>query len=282
MRHVVLVVWFLLTGVSGSSLAADGPIRIGVTPAILHDQYQVMMDLRLYLQDKTGRVIDLVPRNSYRQTIDLMKRGQLDFAWVSSFPYVYLHDYLNVRLLAVPLLHGRPTYRAYLIVPASDKETRGIAQLKGKIFAYADPYSHTGYVLPRHDVLRLGAEPDKFFARTFFTFGHKKVVRAVASHLADGGSVDSFVWDSLAMTHPELTAQTRIVTRSEEFGAPPIVASAAAKEEDFSALRKALLGMVADADGAKLLKKMNVDGFTAGDPAMYDAVEHMMREVGSL
>lgn len=281
MRKLLLLLCALLAMLGGGA-AAEGPIRIGLTPAILHDQYQAMMDLRRYLQDKTGRVIDLVPRNSYRQTIDLMKRGQLDFAWVSAFPYVYLHRNFNARLLAVPLLNGRPTFRAYLIVPASDGKTTSIAQLKGGIFAYADPYSHTGYVVPRHDLARLGFDPEKFFSRTFFTFGHKNVVRAVASHLADGGSVDSFVWDSMARTYPELTARTRIAARSAEFGGPPLVASAEASQDDFAVLRKALLGMAGDADGARLLKELNIDGFVAGDPAMYDMVERMMKETGNL
>lgn len=255
---------------------------MGITPVILHDQYQVMMEFRHYLQDKTGRVIDLVPRNSYRQTIDLIKHGELDFAWVSAAPYVYLRHYFHARLLAVPLLNGRPTFRAYLIVPAEDKETKSIEQLRGRIFAYADEYSFTGYMVPRYELMLHGHDPAKFFTRAFITFGHKNVVRAVASNLADGGSVDSYVWDALVTMQPELVAQTRIASRSGEFGGPPIVASQAASKEDYAALREALLGMAGDPAGRKLLKDLQMDGFVGGNASMYDEVERVMRETGDL
>jgi phosphonate transport system substrate-binding protein len=277
------VIFYLLMVIgSTTAMAGNGPIRIGITPAILHDQYTVMMALRHYLEGKTGRVIDLVPRNSYRQTIDMVKRGELDFAWVSAFPYVYLQHYFRVRLVAIPVMDGQPTFRAYLIVPAEDKTTSSLLQLQGKIFAYADLYSHTGYVVPRHELRQAGKDPARFFARTFFTSGHKKVIRAVASGLADGGYVDSFVWDSLAVLQPALTARTRIVSRSPDYGGPPIVAAQKVSKSDFAAMRDALLGMAADPDGAKLLKDLNIDGFVAGDPKLYAEVERMMREMGDL
>jgi phosphonate transport system substrate-binding protein len=273
----------LLTALlSAAALADAGPMRIGLTPAVVHDEYIVMMDLRRYLEQKTGRVVDLVPRNSYRQTIDMIKRDQLDFAWVSAFPFVYLRKNFHGRLLAAPVLNGSPHSHAYLIVPAADKGTTGLLQLEGKFFAFADPYSYAGYVLPRYELRQAGREAGTFFAKTFFTWGHKKVIRAVASGLADGGYVDSFVWDSVAKIEPALTAQTRIVARSVPYGSPPLAASRKVSEQDFAALRRALLEMAADPEGAKLLKRLNMDGFVAGDPKAYAEVERIMKVMGEL
>jgi phosphonate transport system substrate-binding protein len=257
-------------------------VRIGVTPVILHDEYAAMLMFRQYLEKRTGWSVELVPRSSYRQTIDMVKRGELDFAWVSAFPYVYLRRQAKVRIVAMPVLDGSPTFRAYLIVPAEDQTTHSINELEGKIFAYADPYSHTGYVFPRYEILLAGKDARKFFTRTFFTFGHKNVIRAVASGLADGGSVDSFVWDSLAQLRPELVAKTRIVSRSADFGSPPIVAGPAVKPHDLETLRKVLLQMSSDPDGVAVLKRIRMDGFVAGDPGAFSAVEAMMHATGDL
>ncbi len=267
---------------SATALADAGPMRIGLTPAVVHDEYILMMDLRRYLEQKTGRVVELVPRNSYRQTIDMIKRDQLDFAWVSAYPFVYLSKNFHARLLAVPVLDGSAHSYAYLIVPAADKSTTGLLQLEGKFFAFADPYSYTGYVLPRYELRQTGREAGTFFAKTFFTWGHKKVIRAVASGLADGGYVDSLVWDSVARIEPALTAQTRIVARSVPHGSPPLVASRRVSEQDFAALRRALLEMAADPEGAKLLRRLNMDGFVAGDPKAYAEVERIMKVMGEL
>jgi phosphonate transport system substrate-binding protein len=277
-----LIFWLVMVGMCGTTFAGGGPIRVGITPAIVHDHYPAMMALRQYLEARTGRVIDLVPRNSYRDTIDMIKQGKLDFAWVSAFPYVYMHEHFKARLVAVPVINGRPTFRAYLLVPAADRTTSSLMDLKGKIFAYADPYSHTGYVVPLYELKQAGLTSERFFARTLFTLGHKNVIRAVAAGLADGGYVDSFVWDSLSVIQPELTAGTRVVARSPEFGAPPIIAAGEVDESDVAAMRSVFLNMATDVEGAKLLAMMRIDRFVPGDPKSYDDVERMMRAVGVL
>jgi phosphonate transport system substrate-binding protein len=281
MRRAVIL-WLIAVLSSVTAMAQSTPIRIGITPAIVHDEYFLLMDLRGYLEKKTGRVVELVPRNSYRQIIDLMKHQELEFAWVSAYPFVYLRHHFQARLLAAPVLNGRPYFRAYLIVPTEDRTTTSLLQLEGRLFAFADPYSYTGYLVPRYELRQVGKVAGTFFAKTFFTWGHKKVIRAVASGLADGGYVDSFVWDSLAISEPALTAQTRIVSRSTEYGSPPIVASRSVSDEDFAMLRRVLLEMAADPEGAKLLKRFNMDGFVAGDPQAYSEVARIMRLMGEI
>jgi phosphonate transport system substrate-binding protein len=280
LRAVIL--WLMAACCSVAAMADSMPIRIGITPAVVHDEYFLLMNLRSYLERKTGRLVHLVPRNSYRQTIDLVKHNQLDFAWVSAYPFVYMRQNFHIRLVAAPILNGQPQFRAYLIVPAADTTTSGLLQLEGKYFAYADPYSYTGHLVPRYELKLAGKDVDTFFAKTFFTWGHKKVIRAVASGLADGGYVDSFIWDSLAVSEPALTAQTRIVAKSEGCGSPPIVASQKVSEADFTMLRRVLLEMAADPEGAKLLKQLNMDGFVAGDPQSYAEVARIMRLMGEL
>ncbi|HCA26134.1 MAG TPA: ABC transporter substrate-binding protein [Betaproteobacteria bacterium] len=256
--------------------AGEAVIRVGMTPAFLSNQYGLLADWRTYLEKKLGRRVEFVERDSYRKTIDLLRLGKLDFAWVCDYPYVYLRKRNQARLLAVPYSQGRSGYRAYLIVPARDTHTRSLLQLKGKIFAYADPYSNSGYLVPRYQLHEMRLNPDRFFKRSFFTYSHRAAIEAVAAGVAQGASVDSFVWDSLAKIRPQLTAQTRIVSRSPEYGFPPFVASRAASDRDFAAMRKALLNMNHDARGIALLRRLNLDGFKVGDPAAYGAVADMM------
>ena len=53
--------------------------------------------------------------------------------------------------------------------------------------------------------------PDQFFRQVIFTYGHRNVVRAVASGLAQSGSVDGYVWEVMSSIEPELTNKTEIV-----------------------------------------------------------------------
>jgi phosphonate transport system substrate-binding protein len=262
----------------GLATPAGRTIRVGMTPAFLNDQHSLLADWRLYLQDKLATPVEFVQRDKYRETMDLLHLGQLDFAWLCDYPFVYLKDL--VRLLVVPLNQGRPFYRSYLIVGGADARRKTMADLKGAVFAYADPYSNTGYLAPRFRIREMGADPAAYFRQTFFTWSHRKVVDAVARGFADGGAVDSFVWDTLAKVRPEATRDTRIIERSAEFGFPPFAAHRAVPAEDYARMQRVLLDMPKDPAGKLLLDRLNLDGFVVGERSMYDSVAKMMRAFG--
>lgn len=254
------------------------PVRIGLTPTFPNDQYRALEEWRRYLEQRLRRKVEFIRRDSYIEAMDLLRLQKVDFAWICDYPFVFFKG--QVKLLAVPLYHGRPYYQSYLIVPSQDLRTTSIAQLKNRVFAYADPYSNTGYLTPRFELRQLGENPSSFFSKTFFTWGHRKTVEAVAAGLAQGGAVSSHVWDTLAKVKPELTAATRIVSRSPEYGFPPFVARTSIGDAEFRDMQQALLAMAGDEAGKSLLSGLNLDGFVAGDPHFYDRVDQMIRAVG--
>jgi phosphonate transport system substrate-binding protein len=251
------------------------PVRIGLTPVFLDDQVAFLNTWRDYFSARLGRPVSFVQKGSYREVVDLLRQEGLDFAWVCGYPYVRYRS--QMRLLAVPLYRGVPRYQSYLIVPGSDTRTRSLLDLRGRIFAYSDPDSNSGYLYPQYSLLQARENPSRFFARSFFTWGHRKVVEAVASGLAQGGAVDGYVWETLRLLRPQLAAKTRVVDKSPEFGFPPFVARAAIPKRDFESVQQVLVGMDTDPGGAGLLKRLNLDGFTPGESTLFDGVAKMMR-----
>ena len=252
---------------------------MGITPALLHTQHGLLGRWRTFMESQLRRPVAFVQRDSYRETIDLLRLGQLDFAWICSYPYVHVRP--QVRLVAVPLYRGRPYYRAYLIVPERGPRISRLPDLKDKVFAYADPYSNSGYLVPRYQLRMAGLDPSRFFKRTFFTYSHSKLIEAVADGLADGGSVDGYIWDSLDMVKHEITSRTWPVSQSEEYGFPPFVAHKAISQDNFAAMQRMLLTMRYDATGKDLLRSLNLDGFTLGEDTLYDNVARMMKTFGA-
>ena len=273
--RVVALCAFIAAAPAG---AASTPIRVVMTPAFLNDQHALLGEWRGYLESRLKRPVEFLNRDRYRDAMDLLQKQKVDFGWICDYPYVMLRK--DVRLLAMPVVQGKATYHAYLIVPARDTHTRTIADLKGAAFAFADPYSNSGYLAPRHELKRNGEDPATFFGRTFFTWSHRKAIDAVAAGLAQGASVDSHVWDSLAKVRPEITARTRIVWKSEAYGSPPFVAHRNVTNADFEAVQGALMAMKNDPQGRALLVRLNLDGFIAGTPDLYDAVDRMIKLFG--
>lgn len=263
-------------GTAGAAVtAARVPLRIGLTPVFLDDQAGFLDRWRVYLEARLARPIEFVQRGSYREIVDLARQGKLDVAWICGYPYVRSRPFL--RLLAVPEYNGGPTYRSYLIVPNSDTTSKSILDLRGRIFAFSDPDSNSGYLYPNYRLITLQERPHSFFGKSFFTWAHRKVVDAVAARVANGGAVDGYVWDTLARFHPELTAMTRVVERSPEFGFPPLVTRATLPRDEEAQVRRVLMDMSRDDEGRELLKMLNLTGFVAGEERLFADIERMVK-----
>lgn len=261
------------TGVGTVDAAEKSAVRIGVTPVFLDYQTSFLEQWREYLEARLSRRVKFTQRSSYRKILEMLLGNELDFAWICGFPFV--RHRTNLRLLAVPVYHGEPLYQSYLIVPRSDDETRSIVELKNKLFAYSDPDSNSGYLVPQYELHRQGVDRSGFFRKTFFTWAHQKVVEAVAAGLADGGAVDGYVWDTLEKVNPALTGNTRVVGKSQKFGFPPFVARRNIAYPDFVAIQNVLIEMALDPEGRHLLDQLNLDGFSIEEEDLFDSIAEM-------
>jgi phosphonate transport system substrate-binding protein len=279
MKHwlmVTLLCW-MLCGLTQAYADERTPVRIGLTAFTQANHASFVQSWQHYLEKRLKRPVSFVQRGSYREVMVLLQSGKLDFAWLCGYPYIT--NTKDFRLLVVPVYLGKTSYQSYLIVPAADRQTDSIFDLKGKMFAFSDPDSSTGYLFPTFELRSLNKNPYTFFSESFFTWSQYNVIRAVASGLAQGGSVDGYVWDNLARQHPELTKQTRIVTKSPEFGFPPFVSRRSVDSADENAFRNALISMSRDAEGRELLEELNLDGFVPGNDIIYHSIAIMAQGI---
>lgn len=266
---IILAAALLLSGRGAE--ATEPPIRFGLTAAAVRENLDLYERWAVYLGRKVGRPVQFVQRRTYREAMELLETGEHDFAWICSFPYAKLRDSKIFGLMAVPVFEGEPLYRSYIIVQ-KDRSFRTIGELEGRVFAYSDPDSNTGYIVPRQMLSDLARNPDSFFRHTFFTYSHTETIEAVAERVADGAAVDSYVWEYLNRRQPRLTAKTKVIQRSETFGFPPLVYRTGADPELRTRMTEALLTMDKDAEGQTLLAELMLDRFITAPSSLYDTV----------
>ena len=63
------------------------------------------------------------------------------------------------------------------------------------------PTPNSGFLVTRALLAEHKLLPAGFFSRTFFTYGHRNVIRAVGSRLAQSGSVDGYVYEVMRETN---------------------------------------------------------------------------------
>ncbi len=245
-------------------------IRFGLTPVFLTNDLEVLNALQTYLQEQTGYAVELVSRRTYQEVTSLLVSGQLDAAWICGFPFIQYKD--NLSLVAVPEWNGKPLYQAYLIV-AGDRNVDSWRGIEGDIHAFSDPNSNSGYLVTRALLNENSLDLATFFRKTMFTYGHRNVIRAVASGLAQSGSVDGYVWEVMKAIEPELVDKTKVIRKSEWLGFPPIATSRQNADSDvITALRAALLVMNDHESGRKVLEMLRLTGFVKTGPELYDSI----------
>ena len=144
--------------------------------------------------------------------------------------------------------------------------------LKGTRFASADIFSNSGYLFPVVWLMNNGLDPESFFSEHFISGSHDRTVVAVMSGYAEGGAVDSLVYEEMAEEDPSVRAKTRVILKSPPFGMPPVVVHPRLPSELKHELRQVLLDMHNDPNGRKALLPLRIDRFVVPDDELYDSV----------
>lgn len=257
------------------ALPEKEPFRIAIgamiTPKEGFAYYRHLLD---YIEEKIDRPVKFVDRKSYAEINALLKTGVLDAAFVCSRPFVDGHDEFGLELLVVPQAYGKTVYYSYIIVHV-DSPVKNFEELQGKTFAFTDPDSNTGKLVPTYMLARMNETPDSFFEKYVFTYAHDKSIQAVALKVVDGAAVDSLVWDYLDKTNPEFTSKIKVIWKSPPYGIPPVVVRPDLDTKTKNKLRETLLGVHEDEIGKEIIKGMMIDKFVVSDDAAYDAIREM-------
>ena len=257
-------------------LPEKNPIRIAIgsmmTPREGYAYYKHLLD---YIGEKMGRPVKLIEREKYAEINALLKTGYLDVAFICSMPYVDGHKKFGLELLVIPQINGKTEYYSYIIVPV-DSPVKTFKELRGKTFAFTDPDSNTGKLVPTYMLFKMNETPDSFFKEYIFTYDHDKSIKAVAKKIVDGAAVDSLIWDYYNKFNPELTSRTKIILRSPPYGIQPVVVPPGIAPEIKNKLRKIFLNIHKDEKGKKILEGMMIDKFVVGNDASYDSIRGMI------
>jgi phosphonate transport system substrate-binding protein len=256
------------------------PLKVAIAAVISPqgsaESYAPLLD---YLSKKLDRPVERVQRRTYSEVNDLVRRDEVDMAFVCTSSYLVGKREFGMQLLVAPQVNGDVTYHAIIIVPAASP-AQSFADLRGKVFAFTDPISFSGRVYPTYLLQQAGETPGTFFSRTFFTYSHDDAIQAVASGLADGASVDSLVLDFALKRDPSLQTRIRVIHTSPPFGMPPVVVSPNIRPQLRAQLSDTLLNMHQEADGKAALQALDYDRFVLVSQDDYRSAETVEAAIG--
>jgi phosphonate transport system substrate-binding protein len=265
-----------------SNEATNPPIRLAVTAAFISEAgVGVYEKLARYLERQTGYPVKLVSGFSYRTVDAMLATGDIEVACVCGLPYVFSQELPTppTRLMAVPIpleprYKGRPIYYSDIIVRV-DSPYQRVEDLKGRVWAYNDELSNSGYNLPRAFLIRKRLHKG-FLGKIIRTGSHEESIRAVATGEADVSAVDSLVLDYERFRGSEYARKVRVIHSLGPSGIVPVVASRKMSPERFEAVRRALLEMHTTPEGRAILRKARLLRFETADDSLYDSIREAL------
>jgi phosphonate transport system substrate-binding protein len=198
--RVVLVCLLLAMGACSDAPvgSADRPFRMYFVPSVdaegltqrsseLKEAVERYVSRKLYGSDSGFHVETAVPA-SYITVVEALGTKRADFAAFNTFAYVLARDIKGYDVeplftVARGMFSEESTYRGQIIARA-DSGIESLEDLAGRKFAYVDPASTSGFILPRSMLRQRGIElGDVVFAQK-----HDNVVTMVYQGQVDAGA----------------------------------------------------------------------------------------------
>ena len=145
------------------------------------------------LEKDLGIKVKHVTATDYRGTIEALKFKKAEVGWLGPKAYVEAsnNNYANVEPIAqMKAQSGSLGYRSCLIAH-SDSDIFSPEDIGGKTFAFNDPNSTSGYLLPMtFFITEMGVDPKRHFSKLTFSGSHEASVLAVASKKVEVASTN--------------------------------------------------------------------------------------------
>jgi phosphonate transport system substrate-binding protein len=264
---------------SGSQLPQKQYLKVAVAAMISPKEtfihYRQFLD---YLAEQLDLETQLVQRKTYGEINALFKQGEIDVGLICSGPYATGNERYGFEAVATPQVRGSKFYQSYLIVNKSSPYHK-LEDLRGRIFAFTDPESNTGRLVPVYWLQKKGEAADTFFKMSIYTYSHDNSILAVAKNLVDGAAIDGHIWEYYNKKNPVNTAKTRIIKKSELFGNPPVVVSERLLPQLKEQIRRELFSMHLNPEGKKILSELMIERFIAPKEKWYDPIRRMQQSL---
>lgn len=144
---------------------------------------------RAKIEAELGVPVKLFTPADYDGVIQGLLGGTLDYAWLGASAYakVYLTDPEAVEVkLTKQNVDGSTGYYS-IGFTRKDTGITNMDEAKGKVFAFADPNSTSGYLVPGAELAAKYGTLEEYFAEVKMSGGHEQTIVGVANGDFDAG-----------------------------------------------------------------------------------------------
>ena len=247
---------------------------------------ETSVKLQEYLNRKLKRHFRVDVPNSYIALVEAFGTKRVDLGIVNTFGYILAHEKYGVRARLKIVSFGRDEYFGQII--AHKDGIKKVADIQGKKFAFVDPASTSGYLLPAKIFKERNIKPKEFV----FAGRHDVVVSMVYQKQVDAGATFNVPekdeqgrpMDARRLVrtqYPDVDDKVVILEKTGPIPNDPIIFRKDFPPELEQKIVAALQEYVKSEEGVKVFKALfNVTDFKPATDADYDKVRDMLKELG--
>ena len=181
-----------IAGEAADGLAEPGVLKVGIIPAedgraVVRQSKEVMDQISKALNMKT----EIFVGSDYNATIEALRSNKVDVALMGAFGYVLATTQAPVEAFAVTVTakSNSPDYHSIIIARADASDLTSLDSLKGHTFAFVDPSSTSGSLMPKAAMTDNHIVPENDLKKVIYSGGHDASIIAVAEGKVDAASV---------------------------------------------------------------------------------------------
>lgn len=265
--------------------SSENPIKFSLVPGqdtgVLTENGNI---LSAFLEKETGLKFQIQVPNNFIAVVETFGTKRTDMAMMNSFGYILAHQRYGARVRLVGTNQGRADYWGQVIT--ANKKIKKMSDIKGKKFAYVDPASTSGYILPSSLFKKMNIEP----AELVFAGKHDSVVTMVYQKQVDAGATFHTPEENgqpqdarkLVKTQfPDVFKKVRVLELIGPIPSDPVVFSKDLPPAYEEKIVAALLKFSSSKEGEQTLKKLyNISGFAPTTDQRYDTLRNMLQQIG--
>ena len=283
------IYWLLFFGVlaCGRPEGKQQILRVGFVPSENVQQVaQNAQPIVEILHKELGMEVEPFVATDYTGVVEALRARKLDIAFLSPASYVLAKNEANIQVVLKSHRKGSASYYAAIITRA-DSGIATLKDLRNKTFAFGDPLSTTGHIIPRKMFLENGIDPAKDFKHLIYSGGHDATVLAVLNRKVDAGATFANFTDGKDaawiqyLKNPEEQKQIRAIAYSDPIPADNLVLRADLDPALGNKVREVFLALSRHAAGQKMLRDLyQIDGFVPATDQDYESVREAFKIAG--
>ncbi|AST91439.1 phosphate/phosphite/phosphonate ABC transporter substrate-binding protein [Sutcliffiella cohnii] len=197
---------------SGEEAGTEKPDKLimGFVPSTESDKIADTVEpLAERLSEILGVEVEGSVMTNYTALVEAMGSGKVHIGFVPTFAYIQANERYDIEVILKSIRNGSSSYKAQYLVRA-DSGIESFADLEGKIWAFGDITSTSGFLFPavqlmqEFDIDSTDALQQDFFAQTVAVGSHDNAALTVLDGDADVATTFDDVRDVLEADYPEV------------------------------------------------------------------------------